>query len=125
MRIIPTAIHGVMDYLMGALLIAAPWIFGFNPHAIEGMVPIYLGIGAIAYSLMTNYEAGAVKVIPMKVHLLLDIVSGVLLAASPWLFGFAGVVYLPHLIFGLLEIGAGLMTDSVPFRNDKQLAREI
>jgi hypothetical protein len=114
-----------MDYLMGALLIASPWIFGFNPYAIEGMIPMYLGIGALAYSIATNYEAGAIRVIPMKFHLLLDIASGVLLAASPWLFGFAGIVYLPHLIFGLLEIGAGLMTDSLPFRNDKQLARNI
>ncbi|PTX94814.1 hypothetical protein DB346_22675 [Verrucomicrobia bacterium LW23] len=125
MQIIPTTFHGIMDYLMGALLIAAPWVFGFNPNAIEGMIPIYLGIGVIAYSLLTNYEAGATKVIPMKIHLVLDVVSGIFLAASPWLFGFAHLVYLPHLIFGLLEVGAGLMTDTLPYRNNKQLAREI
>jgi hypothetical protein len=29
MRFIPTRIHGMMDYAMGLLLIAAPWLFGF------------------------------------------------------------------------------------------------
>jgi hypothetical protein len=46
----------------------------------------------------------------MKAHLALDVLSGIVLAASPWLFDFADRVYLPHLILGLIEIGAGLMT---------------
>ncbi len=29
MRFIPTRIHGMMDYLMGVLLIVAPCLFGF------------------------------------------------------------------------------------------------
>jgi hypothetical protein len=44
----------------------------------------------------------------------LDLVSGILLAASPWIFGFSDYVYMPHLILGLFEIGASMMTDTVP-----------
>ena len=29
MRFIPTKVHGVLDYLVGAALIVAPWLFGF------------------------------------------------------------------------------------------------
>jgi len=29
MRVIETKTHGYMDYLMGVLLIAAPWLFDF------------------------------------------------------------------------------------------------
>lgn len=29
MRFIPTKIHGVLDYIAGLALIAAPWLFGF------------------------------------------------------------------------------------------------
>ncbi len=39
--------------------------------------------------------------------------GGALLALSPWLFGFADDVWLPHLIFGILEIGASLLTHQV------------
>ena len=69
-----------------------------------------LGAGAILYSLMTDYELSLNRSIPMKTHLTLDLMSGILLAASPWIFGFADDVYLPHLILGVIEIGASLMT---------------
>jgi hypothetical protein len=114
MRFISTRTHGVLDYLMGVLLIVAPYLLGFADGSAAQWVPQILGAGAIVYSLLTNYEFGAVRLIPMPVHLMLDIGSGVLLAASPWLFGFADRVFWPHLILGLVEIGAGLMTSTVP-----------
>jgi hypothetical protein len=114
MRFISTRMHGVMDYVVGLLLIASPWIFNFNRGGVETYVPVVLGVGAILYSLLTRYEFGVLRVIPMRVHLMLDIASGVLLALSPWLFGFADYVFLPHLILGLVEIGAGLLTQTTP-----------
>ena len=114
MRFIPTRTHGVLDYLVGALLIAAPWLFGFARGGAETWVPVALGAGAFLYSLFTDYELGVVRRIPMPVHLGLDLGSGLLLAVSPWLFGFAAFVWVPHLVFGLLEVGAALMTKRVP-----------
>jgi hypothetical protein len=73
-------------------------------------LPVILGIAVIVYSLMTDYEYGVAAVIPMPTHLGLDIAGGALLAVSPWLFGFADIVYWPHLVVGLLEIGIGIMT---------------
>jgi hypothetical protein len=119
MRTIPTRTHGYLDYLIGILLIAAPWVLDFADGGPEQWIPIILGAGLIVYSLLTDYELGAMRVIPMPVHLILDIASGVFLAASPWLFGFADDVWAPHLIVGLLEIGAGLMTKRVPERDDE------
>jgi hypothetical protein len=116
MRFIPTKIHGYMDYMMGVLLIAAPWLFDFAQGGAETWVPVVLGAGAIIYSLMTDYELGATNAISMRTHLTLDLVSGALLAASPWIFGFADYIYAPHLILGLLEIGAALMTKREPAR---------
>jgi hypothetical protein len=55
-----------------------------------------------------------IRVIPMRTHLALDTASGLLLAASPWLFGFVESVYLPHLIMGAFEIGAAAMTRRTP-----------
>src|SRR4051812_47089567 len=88
MRVIPTRVHGVLDYVVGALLIAAPWLFHFNEGGAETWVPVVLGAGAILYSLCTDYELGLLRLIPMATHLMLDLGSGVLLALSPWLFGF-------------------------------------
>ncbi|WP_376090925.1 hypothetical protein ACE7GA_20790 [Roseomonas sp. CCTCC AB2023176] len=116
MRFIPTRIHGVLDYGTGVLLIALPWLSGFADGTAAQWVPVLLGAGAIAYSLLTDYELGVAPVIPMPVHLALDGGSGILLAASPWLFGFADRVWAPHLILGLFEIGASLLTVTVSRR---------
>jgi len=114
MKIISTKTHGILDYLLGIILIASPWIFGFADGSAAQWVPVILGIAALVYSLMTNYEFGVFKTISMKTHLTLDMISGVLLAVSPWLFGFSDVVSTPHVILGILEIGAAMMTKTSP-----------
>ncbi len=114
MRFIPTRVHGMMDYLVGILLIAAPWLFNFDRGGAETWVPVLLGAGAIVYSLFTDYELGVVRRLSMPTHLMLDLGSGILLALSPWLFGFSEYVWEPHLIVGLIEIGTSLMTRRVP-----------
>lgn len=110
MKIISSKVHGTLDYLVGFILIISPWLFGFASGGAQMSIPIILGLGAIIYSIVTNYELGFFKVIPFKVHLFIDALSGILLASSPWLFGFADHVYIPHLVFGLLEIIVVLLT---------------
>ncbi|MDB5193156.1 MAG: hypothetical protein JWQ96_2719 [Segetibacter sp.] len=114
MRFIETKTHGYLDYLMGVLLIASPWIFDFNRGGAETWVPVILGAGVILYSLLTNYEMGFSKQISMSTHLTLDLVGGIFLAVSPWLFGFSEYVMLPHLILGIAEIGAAMFTKKTP-----------
>jgi len=120
MRFIPTRVHGVLDYLVGILLIASPWLFDFDRGGMETWIPVILGAGAVLYSIMTDYEMGLSKTLSMRTHLTLDLMSGILLAASPWLFGFADYVYTPHLVLGLFEIGAALMTKKHPAHERKE-----
>ena len=113
MRFIPTKFHAPLDYIVGAFLIAAPWILQFSEHTAPTVVSVVLGIGLIAYSLITNYELGVWKIAPMAVHNLIDIAAGALLVASPWLFGFADEstnVWLPFVVVGLAAIFLGLTT---------------
>jgi hypothetical protein len=84
LRFIPTRTHGVIDYLlMGALLIVAPYLLGFADGTAARWVPQIVGAGLIGASLLTDYELGVVRMIPMPVHLGLDVAAGLLLAASP------------------------------------------
>lgn len=78
----------MIDYLTGALLIVAPWLLGFANGGPAQWLPVCLGAAAIVYSLATDYELGVVKLIPMPLHLIIDMGSGALLLVSPWLFGF-------------------------------------
>lgn len=123
MRFLSTRIHGVVDYAMGILLLASPYLFGFATGGVKQWLPMILGVAMIGMSLLTRYEWGAIRMIPMPVHLAVDGLSGALLAVSPWLFGFSGVVFLPHLVLGLIELGTSLMTETHSDMDDTLAAR--
>ncbi len=112
--LIPTRVHGILDYVVGLLLIAAPWLFGFSDNHAALMVPVVFGISTIVYSLITNYELAIVRVLPMSIHLWIDLLAGVVLATSPWLFHFSGRIIWPHTAAGLAEIVIVLMSSRVP-----------
>jgi hypothetical protein len=111
---ITTRVHGILDYSVGILLLLLPHICGFADVRPAASVTMTLGVTTLLYSLSTRYELGLFPLIPMKGHLLLDGLSAAFLILSPWLLGFAERVYLPHVLMGLLEIGAVLMTQTEP-----------
>ena len=107
MRFIPTRIHGVLDYATGGMLLSAPNLLGLGDVPASARVLRLAGGGAGLYSMLTDYELGAVKLVPMPVHLALDAASGAFVASSPWLLGFAkeGPRYwLPHVLVGAFEM---------------------
>lgn len=112
MHIISRRAHGALDYIIGILLVLAPKILGFDDGGIAARIPVILGIITIVYSLFTNYELGLFKMIPFRGHLTLDVIGGLFLAISPWLFQFADRVWVPHLVVGLIELGTVFMTST-------------
>lgn len=118
MRFISTRTHGVIDYIVGVILFFAPGIFGFayvgGPAV---LIPKIMAIGILIITILTRFEVGIIKIIPMSAHLVLDYLGSIFLIASPWLFGFAdnpAGVWLPHVIVGILILGQALFTKMRP-----------
>jgi hypothetical protein len=109
--IVPTRIHGFLDYLIGLTLVVMPFILGRGAGP-QTWLPVILGGGMVVYSLLTEYEMGVVPLIGMPAHLVLDGLGGMLMAGAPWLFGFAYIVWVPHVVLGLAAIGAALITQT-------------
>lgn len=84
--------HAIVDYVVGVLLVLAPFLLGFANGGAAMWTPILLGASIVFYSLLTRYELSAAKVVPFNVHLGLDAFGGLILLVSPWLFGFAGEI---------------------------------
>ena len=106
-RVIPTQVHGVLDYLTGGTLLSAPEVLGLNDVPASARVLRLAGAGAILYSLLTDYELAVVRLLPMPAHLAMDAASGAFVASSPWLLGFAedGPRYwLPHVLVAATEM---------------------
>lgn len=110
MRFIPTKVHGVLDYLYVLALFLIPGFLHFKTNSTASYVMYVVSAAVLVYSLFTKYELGLFKSIPMKTHLLFDLIGGIFLAASPWIFHFADEVYVPHLFFGLFAIAAALFS---------------
>ena len=114
MRFLPTRIHGAIDYLWGALLVAAPFALGFADAPAARWTAIAFGVGAILYAALTDYELGLVRLLSMPAHLALDALGGLALAVSPWALGFADRVFAPHVAFGLFALVASMVTRTRP-----------
>lgn len=112
MRFIPTWLHGIVDYLTVGALLAVPRALGWNKPATTTLT-VAAG-GLCSYSLLTRYELGLVKWVPMPVHLVLDAMSGVALCAAPFLLPVKknqrGPLTAGFLAFGLMEIFFALFT---------------
>ncbi|HEX8279925.1 MAG TPA: SPW repeat protein [Chthoniobacterales bacterium] len=118
MKIIPSFVHGIFDYIGGIALLAAPNIFGFaDVGGAAVMIPRILGVIILIQSICTNYELGLLKVLPMKMHVMNDLIASAFLAVSPWLFGFADEktnAWMPHLVVGIAVFVLSLMTQTEP-----------
>ncbi|WP_243397572.1 SPW repeat domain-containing protein [Flavobacterium piscis] len=106
--------HAYTDYSVGIILIAAAYLLNFQSEKMPNTVLYAVGTWSLLYSLLTNYELGIIKIIPINIHFMLDTVTGIFLATSPWLLGFSDKVFLPHLILGLTIIGAAIITSIKP-----------
>jgi len=117
-RIIPTKVHGVLDYLSGIALLFAPELFNFTQvGGAAVLIPRVLGVAILGMALLTRYELGLVKLIPMPVHLVIDVIAAVFLAASPFVFNFTNNpanVWLPHVVVGVGYFVISLLTQTEP-----------
>lgn len=110
MRFIQMSAHNVIDYIYGALISASPWLMGFAGNGAETYIPLAAGLAIVILSLLTNYRYSLKKTVAYNAHLTLELIVGIFLAASPWLFGFYKGIYLPHLISGMTGVLLSMMS---------------
>jgi hypothetical protein len=106
LQFLTPALHGVLDYVAAAALIVLPFLLGFQ--GIELWLSVAGGAGLIAYSLLTDYAFGAVKLVSFDAHLLLDLAAGVAFIAAPFLLGFTALasIYYPVMAVGVIAVVA-------------------
>src|SRR5918911_881889 len=86
-RPVDATLHGVVDYSAGAFLLTAfPRPAGIEGTRCARQVRTAAAIHG-GYSTLTNYPLGVVKLIPFKVHLALDALGALALAATPFVTG--------------------------------------
>lgn len=121
MKLTLRSFHAAGDYVLGTLLLIGPWLFGFSGDSRASIVTMAFGAATIALNLFTDYDLGAYRRLPLAARLLMDAALGGLLIGAPWMFGFAGTTWIPHLVIGTVQasrsclfalamLGAGTLT---------------
>jgi hypothetical protein len=109
-------VHGIIEYLVGAFLVASPFLLDFRANAAKA-VAIVMGIALIALAASTQGASGIVDQIGLRAHAVLDVVVAAVMVASPFLFGFTddGKPTAMFLVFGigylLLTIGTKFLPE--------------
>jgi hypothetical protein len=114
MRLINTKAHGIYDYLLVIILLTAAHVFEYQTGSKADVANQIVAVYILCTSLITNFEMGIFRKLPLKVHLYLDTLAGAFLAASPWLLNFTEITYKPQLVFGLSMIFVSVLTDRIP-----------
>jgi hypothetical protein len=82
-------LHGALDYGYAAAIAASPELFKFQDQPTATVLCRAMGVLTFVTSLCTRYELGAIRVLPFKMHLAADAITGIFSLAAPFALGFA------------------------------------
>ena len=111
---IPRLAHGLIEYLAGALLIAAPFLFSFDSGSATALA-IIVGVVVIVIAASTEGPSSLINSIPLAAHVALDYVLAAVLVAMPFIGGFSDETS-PTVFFIALGIAHLLITIGTRFR---------
>jgi hypothetical protein len=109
---IPLLMHAAIEPVAAIVLILSSWIFGFSSSGTAQAVTIILGAIMLVAGAMTDWRLALARLIPLRVHFMTDLVVGIVLIVSPFIFGFSGNGGATRftIIFGVLELMTALGT---------------
>jgi hypothetical protein len=102
MKNLSPRVHGVLDYITVLFLLLSPSLF--NMQTTGSMFTYILAIVHLLLTLFTDFPLGAFKIIPLKLHGLIEIVVSIALIVVAVWFRSSGdnVSYYYYLIFAII-----------------------
>jgi len=89
MKILSSKAHGILDYLFALFLLASPTLFQMEGNL--SVITYALGITHLAITALTDFELGLIKMIPFRIHGLIEVfVSLGLAGLALWFFNDTG-----------------------------------
>lgn len=118
---IPRFVHGILEYAMGALFIAAPFLFEFNSSAATGM-SVAVGVLILIFAAASEGPVSLVNQLPVLLHVTLLYLLSIFLVAAPFLLGFSDEVA-PRNFFIISGVFLLLITIGTRFRRSERTDR--
>jgi hypothetical protein len=101
----------MVEPLIGVLFILAPFLLDFD-HSSAKTLSIVIGVVILISGMTTRWRLSLLKLIPLRMHFMTDVLIGIVCLAAPFVLGFsdetAALVF--FLVMGVGELGAAFMT---------------
>src|SRR3954449_2009845 len=109
---LPLKAHAALEPIVAIVLLAAPWIFGFDDVGSATAVSIAVGVIMLISGMTTRWRMSLVKLIPLRTHFRMDLVLGAVLIVAPFVLGDSdrGDATRFLVIMGVLELATALST---------------
>ena len=123
---VPLDVHAAIEPIAAIVLIAAPWIFGFSDVSSAKISSIAVGVVMLLSGAMTRWRLAVVRVIPLRVHFMTDLLLGLALIVAPFILGFSsyGAATRFMVIAGVLELVTALATRWEPVDTYHRASRQ-
>src|SRR4051794_30873248 len=125
---VPAFVHSLIEYIAGALLIAAPLLLDYDSGAATA-ASIILGVLILFLVATTTSTMSLINQVPLSMHIVFDYVIAAILIASPFLFGFSGestptaIFIAAGVVWLLLSIGTRYRKEETPARGEPKKRR--
>ncbi len=120
-RLVPWTVHVAIEYAAAVLLIAAPFLFGFETDTAR-WTAIALGVVVLLIAVISRSPISVTKTLPTSAHATLDYVLVVVLVLAPFVLGFAddtaAVTF--FVLLGVAHAATSLLT-RFPHREPQQV----
>jgi len=92
MKFVTKYIHAYLDYPVALALIGLPFLLSLgSTNSLAFQLSVVVGVAALILTILTDHHLGLIKVIPYKIHLLVDFLVGLLFVLAPFIFSFEGM----------------------------------
>ena len=112
---VPAFVHGIIEYLVGVLFIAAPYLFGFEATRATTLSMV-VGVVVLVVAAVSAGPTGLIDELPASAHVVIDLVLALFLIAAPFLLGFSedGRATAFFIVTGVVHILVTIATRFVP-----------
>src|SRR4051794_8890382 len=101
----------MIEPIIGVFFILAPFVLGFD-HSSAKTLSIVIGVVILLSGMMTRWRLSLVKLIPLRMHFMTDVLIGIVCIAAPFVLGFsdetAPLIF--FLVMAVGELAAAFMT---------------
>ena len=111
MKIISIKAHQFLDYATVVIFALLPSLFKFS--GVPAYLSYILAVVHLLMTLLTTFSTRKPKIIPLKLHKLVETIVGPVLLVYPWILGFSAEAT-PRDVF----IGMGIIIILVGFLSD-------